>query len=296
MKNLKNKPDISIVLGTYNRLPFLKATIKNLREQKIQVPNETIVIDGGSTDGTIKWLTKQKDIISIIQHNHGKRSDGKPITRQSWGYFMNLALKCARGKYVVMISDDCLLIPDSIMNSYDQFEKLLGEGQKIGGLAYWWRNWPNDKEYKINFSIAGYSPSINHGMYLRDALEQAGWIEEDAYMFYCADGDLSYKVCREGYHIEICDTAIVEHYSHANEDIRSANSTYYKQDREVFLERWNELVEKFGTIRGRKIYRSFENLPPIYEDFPSPLTSPLKYAKNIVDKGISLVKQTRMVR
>ena len=49
------------------------------------------------TDATIRWLARQKDIVSIIQHNRGKWQ-GKPIERRSWGYFMNQGFKCARGK------------------------------------------------------------------------------------------------------------------------------------------------------------------------------------------------------
>ena len=48
---------VSVVLGTYNRLSFLKATIASVRASQIDVPYEIIVVDGGSTDGTIGWLT-----------------------------------------------------------------------------------------------------------------------------------------------------------------------------------------------------------------------------------------------
>ena len=81
---------ISVVLGTYNRLPFLKATIASVRASQIDLPYEIIVVDGGSTDGTIDWLTEQRDIISIIQHNR-EVSAGKARRKRSWGYFMNFA-------------------------------------------------------------------------------------------------------------------------------------------------------------------------------------------------------------
>lgn len=65
----KNK--ISIVLGSYNRLEFIKLAIKSIRNEIINLNSEIIVIDGGSTDVTLNWLLKQKDIITIIQHNRG---------------------------------------------------------------------------------------------------------------------------------------------------------------------------------------------------------------------------------
>jgi glycosyltransferase involved in cell wall biosynthesis len=93
LSNVQNEIEISIVLGSYNRLPFLKSTIESVRNNKITVSYEIIVIDGGSNDGCMKWLAKQKDIITIVQHNHGKFR-GQKIQRRSWGYFMNLGFKC----------------------------------------------------------------------------------------------------------------------------------------------------------------------------------------------------------
>ena len=82
--SLPDLPVISIVLGSYNRLQVLKQAIKSIRNNGIAVPYEIIVIDGGSTDGSMAWLIKQKDIITIVQHNHGKWK-GTQIKRRSWG-------------------------------------------------------------------------------------------------------------------------------------------------------------------------------------------------------------------
>ena len=74
--------EISVVLGSYNRCSFLKAAIESVRNNGITVPYEIIVVDGGSTDGSFRWLSRQKDIITIIQHNRGTFR-GKPIRRRS---------------------------------------------------------------------------------------------------------------------------------------------------------------------------------------------------------------------
>src|SRR5580700_1830430 len=106
---------VSVVLGTYNRLSFLKATIASVRASQIGVPCEIIVVDGGSTDGTLDWLMEQRDIISIVQHNR-ETVEGKPRRKRSWGYFMNLGFKCAEGRYICMISDDSVVHPDTLAN------------------------------------------------------------------------------------------------------------------------------------------------------------------------------------
>ena len=135
MAHKKDDTHISVVLGSLNRKRFLKAAIRSVRNSGISVPYEIIVVDGGSTDGSLRWLSRQKDIITIVQHNRGNFG-GQPVIRRSWGYFMNLALRCAQGKFIVMISDDILLIPGSIMNGLNYFEDLTLQGRTVGAVAF----------------------------------------------------------------------------------------------------------------------------------------------------------------
>jgi glycosyltransferase involved in cell wall biosynthesis len=130
MASNSEKTQVSVVLGSYNRKRLLKAAIQSIRNNGISVPYEIIVVDGGSTDGSLRWLIKQKDIINIVQHNRGS-SKGQPVERRSWGYFMNLGFKCAQGKFIVMISDDTLLVPGSVMNA------LAIQRSYYPGSQYW---------------------------------------------------------------------------------------------------------------------------------------------------------------
>jgi len=125
------KKFISVVLGSLNRIQFLKHTVESIRKDLEGLSSEIIIVDGGSNDGTIEWLFKQKDIITIIQHNKGTWA-GKKLPKKSWGYFMNLGFKAACGKYICMLSDDCLVVPGAIKNGFHLFEEKLLKGEKIG--------------------------------------------------------------------------------------------------------------------------------------------------------------------
>src|SRR6266567_1857659 len=76
-------PKVSVILGSYNRLRFLKSTIASVRGNGISSPSEIIVVDGGSTDGSLEWLARQKDIILIVQHNR-RVVDGVPLKGRNW--------------------------------------------------------------------------------------------------------------------------------------------------------------------------------------------------------------------
>lgn len=233
------KPVISIVIGSYNRKSFLRNTLRTVRENGISVPYEIIVIDGGSTDGTLAYLLSQKDVITIVQHNHGVWK-GSVIEKRSWGYFMNIAFHASHGKYIVMISDDCLVIPGSITNAFNLFEEKLKNGEMVGGVAFYWRNLPYEKMYYVRQTL-GHKLSINHGMYLHQALAEVGYCDEEAYPFYYGDGDLSLRLWDAGYSIIDCKAAFVEHFHFANMKIRQENSDQKEKYKEIYLNRWRDI-------------------------------------------------------
>jgi len=61
---------VAAVVVTFNRLELLKKCIQSLREQ-IRKPDEIIVVNNSSTDGTLKWLNSQTDLTVITQENSG---------------------------------------------------------------------------------------------------------------------------------------------------------------------------------------------------------------------------------
>lgn len=228
--------NISIVVGSYNRKRFLKLAIDSVREECRDIDHEIIVIDGGSTDGSVNWLCKQKDIITVLQHNHGLWL-GKKVQRRSWGYFMNLGFKCAQGKYICMLSDDCLVVPGAIRNGVKLFEKMLADGRKVGGVAFYWRNWPEQRKYRVGLTLGG-RMFVNHGLYLADALKEVGYCDENTYQFYHADGDLCLKMWQAGYEIVSAEDSYVEHYTHANQEIRTENLQTQQKDWNSYLDKW----------------------------------------------------------
>lgn len=230
---------VSVVLGTYNRLSFLKATIASVRASRIEVPYEIIVVDGGSTDGTIDWLTEQRDIIAIVQHNR-ETSKGQARRKRSWGYFMNLGFKCAEGRYVCLISDDSVVHPDTLANGVRHFERKLAEGRRIGAVAFYWRSWPEEQKYRICLTL-GSKMMVNHGLFLREVVEKVGWIDDARYGFYCADGDLSLKIWEAGYEIDASEDALLEHYERADPAIRQQNLGGLDSDWKSYLERWTKV-------------------------------------------------------
>lgn len=236
----KIEKKISVVIGSYNRLPLLKLCVEAVRKELEGLAYEIIVVDGGSNDGSVDWLCKQKDIITILQHNRGEWK-GETIQRRSWGYFMNLGFKTAQGKYICMLSDDSLIVPGAIMNGYNLFEKKLNEGLNIGGVAFYFRDYPIRKKYAVAVNLGHLY--VNHGLYLRRALEDVNYISEDEYHFYFADTDLVLKMKGKGYECIPSPTSFVEHYFEATPEIRKSNNDSKKEkDRLHLINKWSGLA------------------------------------------------------
>lgn len=87
---------ISIVTGTYKRLPTLKRMVQSVRDTLIEtVPYEFIIADNDSQDGTYEWISSQADVKAIQL--------GKPVGAIQ---AFTQASKLATGDYVLLATDD----------------------------------------------------------------------------------------------------------------------------------------------------------------------------------------------
>ncbi len=90
------KDIVSVVIPTFNGLEDLKNLIPSLKLQK-DVNIEIVVVDSGSTDGTVDYLKNENVKLVLISQKEFSHS-----------YARNLGVENSSGKYVLMMTQDAL--------------------------------------------------------------------------------------------------------------------------------------------------------------------------------------------
>ena len=144
-KDKKNLPLVSIITVVLNNKKFLEQSINSVQNQRYK-NHEHIIIDGKSTDGTVKILRKNNSKIDYW------------ISQKDRGIYdaMNKGMKLSHGSLIVMLNSDdvfykhALKIATSYFNRYKNIDFLFGSVIKYK-LLHGYRPW------KIRWSFGFYS-------------------------------------------------------------------------------------------------------------------------------------------
>lgn len=148
---------VAIVVVTYNRLNLLKEEIISLRNQTYS-ERQIIVVNNGSTDGTLEWLKEQNDIITITQENCGGAG----------GFFTGIKYAVENGyDYCWVMDDDVDCSPNALeelVKSYNAKPNIGFVCSKVYGLDGNAMNTPIvDDRGGVN-GYADYSDMVDEGM------------------------------------------------------------------------------------------------------------------------------------
>ena len=113
------------LIVTYNRLQVLKECIASVISQS-RKPQDIIVVNNGSTDGTEEWLRNKPDIQYVTQQNSGGAGGFNRGIREAYK---------AGADQLWLMDDDTIPAHDALEKLLQAHEALMKEPDEFGFLA-----------------------------------------------------------------------------------------------------------------------------------------------------------------
>jgi glycosyltransferase involved in cell wall biosynthesis len=130
-------PDVTVVVGAYNAMPYLTRCVSSVLEQSIGLDRlELIAVDDGSTDGTGAELDRFAAMCPTMQVIHQENSGGPAGPR-------NRGIELARGRYLFFLDADDYLGTEALermvaMAERNNSDVVLGRRVGVGrGTPQW---------------------------------------------------------------------------------------------------------------------------------------------------------------
>lgn len=226
--------DLSIIILSYNTRELLLQCLRSIKNMEYETWNmELIVVDNGSTDGTVE------DVKRFAEGGLNVKSKWQKLrlieNKRNLGFAKgnNLGIKQAQGRYILLLNSDTLVEKNTIV----EMLKFMEENPKVGvatckvelsdgsfdpachrgfptpwaALTYFLgleRLFPKSKvfgQYHLGFLPMDKpheidSPSGAFYLIRKEVIDKVGLLDED-YFMYGEDLDWSYRIKQAGFKI-----------------------------------------------------------------------------------------------
>jgi len=190
MSKNENKYKISVVIPTLNRITTLQRALDSVINQTYK-PAEIIVVDNGSSDGTLKFLREQYPKITILTENKIGVSSAR-----------NKGIKKSINQWIALLDSDDAWHPRKLEIQTSMLDSALKEYNLIHTDEVWFRNNKHINQMKKHKKQGGYiferclslcciSPSSV--LFKKNILDKVGLFDES--LPVCEDYDMWLKIC-----------------------------------------------------------------------------------------------------
>ncbi|MCC4597576.1 glycosyltransferase [Xanthomonas campestris pv. phormiicola] len=245
---------VSVVVLTWNGLEYTKPCLASVLANTDTSCVEVVVVDNGSTDGTVEYLKQLPGIASIFNNANLGFVKGN-----------NAALKLiAPDRDVILLNNDTEIDdPDWIeklrRTAYSRdnvgvvgcrIKRLDGEdfqhaGTYIPDRTYWGQQFGSGEQdvnqYPYDREVEGV---VFACVYIRRELMDAiGFLDEDYFSYY-EDSDYCLKARRAGFAVMNCGSLTIRHREHGSTSANKVNhNDMFMKSQETFLGKWKAVLD-----------------------------------------------------
>ena len=207
---------VTVVIPNYNGLKFMEPCMAALEKQTCK-DFEILVVDNGSSDGSVEWLKSHQYPTIFLEENTG------------FSGAVNVGIKASKTPFVLLLNNDTEVEPDFIgemIKAIRRSDKIFAVSSKMvqmyhkelmddAGDMYSVLGWAYQRG--VGRSSKGYnrerevfSACAGAAIYRREVFEQIGYFDE-MHFAYLEDIDVCYRAKIFGWHNRYCPTAVVYH-------------------------------------------------------------------------------------
>ena len=245
---------VTIIILTWNGLEYTKRCLETLRNKTEFQNYAVMVVDNGSTDGSVEYLRSIPWIRCI------ENSDNRGFTRAN-----NQAIAlCDDGSDVVLLNNDTEVVQDDWLTQLQRSAYkspdigIVGArlrqpggmlqhagtympidtfwGQQIGSLEKDINQYNSDAEVEGVVFACAYIK--------REVLNKVGLLDED-YFSYFEDTDYCLKAKRLGFKIICCGSATLIHHENTSTRVNKvSHNELFRTSQDIFKTKWRRTLEK----------------------------------------------------
>ena len=200
----------SVVIPTYDRLPILQKCLKALEDQRIPAQSaisgyEIVLVDDGSTDGTLDWLQASAadfpHVKSYLQNHQG------PAAAR------NLGVEKATGDTIIFIDSDLVVTESFLVAHFEaltnaESDRIFTYGRVINTSNF---DSPTSEPYKLTDFSAAYFATGNVAI-SRHWLDKAGLFDRRFQLYGWEDLELGVRLKKLGLKLIKCPDAVGYHW------------------------------------------------------------------------------------
>lgn len=250
---------VSVVILTWNGLEFTKPCLASVLKHTDPAKADVIVVDNGSTDGTVEYLSRVPGIVTLFN------GENLGFVRGN-----NAALKLIDPTHDVILLNNDTEIDDpqwidklqATVSSHDdvgiagcRIRRLTGgmlqhAGTYIPDRSFWGQQLGSGEkdinQYPYDREVEGV---VFACVYIRRAvLDAIGFLDEDFFSYY-EDSDYCFKAREAGFRVMNCGSLTVRHREHGSTSVNKvSHSEMFLKSRETFLGKWQTVLDARYTL------------------------------------------------
>ncbi|MEW6698049.1 MAG: glycosyltransferase [Bacillota bacterium] len=234
----------SIIILTYNKLEYTQKCIESIRKYTKFGTYEIIVVDNNSTDGTVDWLRRQKDLRVI----YNKENMGFPKG-------CNQGIEISMGSNILLLNNDTIVTHGWLNNLLN----CLYSSEAIGAVGPVTNNCSNQQTIEVSYQteqemhnfarkynqpdcgkweqrlkLVGYCLLIR-----REVIDKVGLLDERFSPGNFEDDDLSFRIIQAGYTLLLCKDTFIHHFGSVSfKEQPSLYKELLERNKKIFIEKW----------------------------------------------------------